>query len=592
MAENNIYGIWGHNLITNLQLFNLYAPVYKGFHFRFDWSGFETAANVWNSDYITDQMEIAINAGMNVSFLVFVSPYSGDATPSYLFSAPYSVPLVTTTRGTYPYYYNANYKTRFNNLFDNIRALMASLPDDWKAKIVAWQSCEGTTGDESPYKGTINNVRINGSIVCNSAGACSAYNISTSSWEDFKRDEVWAPMYTNIENDIPFLKPLINQSNEATNFQWVLDNTPPAWMKAGNPTHTYNMSGEQFYVQRLRSVWGNPSGDNRIRGELEEIPTFAWWKQAKKQNLFSVIASCAHHGIDMLNIAPAYAYNMVGTDLWGFQFANKYYGIRDADETNVAFCAFRKVVDFADTTLYPENIYGALVSPADLAAYTAAYNAIANNADLDEWEKPVQYTLLLAQGKAGNTYLNPARITAIRALYPSAAYRGDVKPDQEADAYSQDCGIYMIPDNYYKYITQYSPETTSVPAWRLGSTSGWEGRFARGFDNANGKTEMFLTVDEGLDSEGATGNNVTIDITYYDSGTGIWSLYASTLLGKSEVMVTQNKNTNTWITKSITFDGFLFGGLLDNNSDITLKWNSSGDVFFHRIEFKNNSKIV
>ncbi|MEJ7672667.1 MAG: hypothetical protein WKF59_08125 [Chitinophagaceae bacterium] len=47
------------------------------------------------------------------------------------------------------------------------------------------------------------------------------------------------------------------------------------------------------------------------------------------------------------------------------------------------------------------------------------------------------------------------------------------------DKYNYDIGINLIPNNYQRFLTQYSPNTTSRGRWRIGPVDQPYGRYAR-----------------------------------------------------------------------------------------------------------------
>jgi len=152
-----------------------------------------------------------------------------------------------------------------------------------------------------------------------------------------------------------------------------------------------------------------------------------------------------------------------------------------------------------------------------------------------------------------------------------------------------DCGIDMIPDNYWKYVEQYSPETTSSPAWRLGPTNQFLGRFAREFKITDGQGEMFFSVPDEWDNSGD--NDCTISVSYLDTGTGIFSVNCATCIGKTEIAVIQKTNTNLWVTKDINHN-ILINHSLEHGSDVTIKYHSGDNTQFGLLEFKNNSILI
>jgi hypothetical protein len=94
------YGIYGLGLINNLTQFNAFLPSMQGFHFRFVWSSYETAAGVFDSSYLINQLKIAFNNCLYTGLEMFVAPQSNGTTPAYVFQPPYNVPSVGTNAAT------------------------------------------------------------------------------------------------------------------------------------------------------------------------------------------------------------------------------------------------------------------------------------------------------------------------------------------------------------------------------------------------------------------------------------------------------------------------------------------------------------
>ena len=75
-----------------------------------------------------------------------------------------------------------------------------------------------------------------------------------------------------------------------------------------------------------------------------------------------------------------------------------------------------------------------------------------------------------------------------------------------------DIGVNILPDNYYRYLIQYSPNTTSRGYWRVGPGDQPYGRFARGFESKENKTEMFFALDKRFFGGNSGAQNVAIKL--------------------------------------------------------------------------------
>ena len=141
--------------------------------------------------------------------------------------------------------------------------------------------------------------------------------------------------------------------------------------------------------------------------------------------------------------------------------------------------------------------------------------------------------------------------------------------------------------NYGKYLTQYNSNQTSQSYFRIGSKNQPYGRYARGFNSAEGKNAIFLNIDNkffgGSPLDGDY--NVTIKVIYFDQGFGSWQLKYDSKLNSQKIAYTQtNTNTGIWKEKIINVNDAYFGDRGENNSDIILFNNDTKDEIFHLVE--------
>lgn len=578
------YGIWGMSKFTSNASWNALLPYIKGYLYRLNWTDIQTGPSTYNWSYFDDQLQHAFDADLWIGFMIT----TGDSAPisgANDWLADF-VPTFTNDRGTWPYYMDPDYSTYWYEFTD---ALVEHIRDTYtlaeRQKILFMMSAEGSTGDEGPYKGTVP----------------IAYEIDEddgAEWDQFKR-LYWTHLHDKLAIDLPLTHILINQGNGGDNYQWVVDNLPDAWVKAGNFTHNYSFAGEGPYADRLQVFRNSPLDENRVRGEFEGTDDQTFWQQSTKQNFMCILRSCIHAGIDVFSLS----YTTHSTNGYGnpaYDFFNQYAGIRNVSESNRGFIAFRDEIDILDTVRFPTGTYGNLVTQ-NTTQFNNKYNQLiaseCNPPNYDNCSSPEAIEsnivdLYLTDAQSGDVgdyhYLNPTRITNIRNAFPTAVYR-QITSEQQLDSYNSPYSASSIPDNYSRFITQYSPNTTSTGGWNKGPVNNYYGRYTRAF-NFNLSPEsrkIYLQVDSGLDS--GSDNSVTINLIYLDSGTGLFSIECATCKGKSEVSVIQKKNTNVFITKTVTVDKFLFGGNLDNSSDIIIKYLSGDNTDFDSLEIINNS---
>lgn len=369
---NEKYGV--HLIAVNLSgaLYNRYKSAVRGVRFRKGWKPFETAPGVFDNSWWKDQIDIAIADGLYVSVMSAVAPASNDNTPQWVFNNPYSVPFVTTDRGTYPHVINTTFVDRFKMHWnDGLKEMFLSYSEEDQQYLLCWQSAECSTGDEgstSPYKGTIQSVTINGAIQSNP----QSYNIDGDTWDAHKRANLWPYGYAIQQASLPFLNFMINPGNDFHNIEWLQANMPKAWFKTGFTAHNYNMTAEKWRQEGIKLFVNSAPDYNRMQAEGEQFESLPWFQDAPKQNIKSIFASFAAHGGDIINISLSDLNTLFGTDLSLITWANQYLGYRKANETDKGFIILRQILDFADETLYPVGTYGPVITPSLLNSYNIA----------------------------------------------------------------------------------------------------------------------------------------------------------------------------------------------------------------------------
>src|SRR3954447_4376007 len=155
---------------------------------------------------------------------------------------------------------------------------------------------------------------------------------------------------------------------------------------------------------------------------------------------------------------------------------------------------------------------------------------------------------------------------------------------REANMVINDIGVNLIPDNYYKFLTQYSPNTTSRGYWRVGPADQPYGRFARAFDVQHGMSEMLFALDKNFFSGDTHAQHATVRIIYLDKGNGSWSLSYYDGKNKKEACQVKCENTERWITKTIDLPDAYFTQKLEHNCDLAIKYLSGDNTIFNSIE--------
>lgn len=584
---DNKFGTWGHGLVISKEAIKS-MPFIRGWNFTFLWRDIEPKKGKYNWENFDEQFKIAADNNLYIGFMIWVGQHS----PSWVYDLD-GVPKVETTDKKhsvpyYPYYLDPAYKKDYMNMLSAVAEHIKTLSPQIRSKMLFWMSAEGTSGDVTPYKSSAKENR---------------YNISEKDWLLHKAD-AWNFMYQFAQSIKPKLNILINQANNGMYFNYLLKNLPEVWFKAGSLSHTYQFDGELDYFNRLKKVVrpDNNALINRFRGESEEVQELGWFKQSPQQNNFAIVASCLHIGLDILNVREGIT-EAVGNNNYPFLFYNQYAGQRDPAISPGAFCVMRDVLDVEDTIRFSEKEFGPLYEKEKekKSLKNRQNDAIADDGDEIKKLKAVNISPVRKQHIL-NAYTAYGAKNGTTPEEDKIIYKNDVNLEVKLrkenlrtdlqDKYNNDLGINLIPGNYYKFLEQYSPNTTSRGYWRIGPIDQPYGRYARGFDAKAGMKEMFFSLDNNFFGTNALAHEVKISVTYFDKGNGSWSM--NYYNGKSETKKYEVKcaNTNRWITKTVLINDFYSNKKMGNNTDLTLKYLSGDNTLFSVIEIIRENPTV
>ena len=495
----------------------------------------------------------------------------------------------------YPYYLNASYKDSYLNMLKAVASHIGSLPPSVKNKIIFWMSAEGTTGDITPYKGKPDD---------------SKFDISDEKWFEYKKG-AWLAMNEAAKKNCPNVNILINQGSGGEYFDWLVQNLPNAWMKVSGLTDDYSSAGEYTYYKRVQKAINHTMKDsatNRFRAECENVYYNPWFQQAPQWNTYALIGSCLHNGLDIFNMRPQ-AFISNTKDLYPLYFFNQYAGQKNPATAKGAFCILRDVLDVNDTKRFPESKYGKVLtlSPSDIDRMetrakdlpdelqkSARMRIYAQNVSKDrvqailkEFEKYGAREDDLESISSGNTTDFSNRTGRQKNQQMTGLKKAQAQGNMEnftPDKLNNDLGFDLIPDNYFQYLIQYAPNTTSRGYWRKGPKDQPFGRFARGFDHSNGMNEMLFALDNRFFSGSTAPQTVQVKVTYFDEGNGEWSLNYYDGAGKKKAYSIQCKGSGQWITKSVTISDFYCKQQLDHNCDLSLRYIAGDNTIFSTVE--------
>lgn len=526
-------------------------PFVRGVLNPIPWSLLAPSPGMYNWDAFDKNLSEIADAGLYIGLMFWVGPHS----PEWLYTN-FGVEKVYTNTDKekmpyFPNYKNPVYKEKWYEMIDSVAAHIEGLPASIKNKIVFYQAAEGTTGDEGAFKGV---------PLANSRQFY--FRANDKWWIDFKRAELkhLYQLYTAGKN--PPIHILFNGTDEPDEWEWAEKNIPNAWRKSNNIGHIYQANGDLLKKQAYDPYINvTPANSNatliRTRDEFDggfaptyqEIPAwFTYWTA-----LHSL-----HFGLDI--------WNLVGNkvlvnplNLPAFQIFEKYAGYKNPALAPGAFCALRDGLDAADTKRFPVAEYG-------------GGNETKN-------------------GGGQQRTVNIARHFAQRGARQEdpAGSMGSQVNNHHAKGIN-DVNWNIFPGNYERYITQYAPNETSIGYWSVGSKEQPYGRFARGFDQASGKNDMYFNVNDSLFKTfpNAGRQAITLRIVYFDNG-GSWKVNYDAVGNTSKTALeVKNGNSGLWKEKEITITDANFGNRLPHGTDIIISnTDSTGeDAIFHMIEIR------
>lgn len=509
----------------------------------FRWADLEPSPNVWNWTSFDSELTTKTADSLPVIFMV----YTKQDAPDWLYSN--GVPKVTEKNngivtGWAPYYADPEYKMYFKRMITAVSNHVKSLPASIRNRILAVQGCYGSTGDYISYKGTVD----------------AQYNLTS---DDFLAlfEEFSQYYYDEYKKTNPSIRLLSNPPNGGTGgtsgqtqVLWLMQNCPGSWLKNGTLGKGYQLNDEKTKAGWLFPIMNSLQQNTFIRTRSEITGSgliSGWWAEGEYKNMFALMCYAVHWGLDWSNQNG----DQLNDPLYdsAFRFFDKYAGQKDPLKSTNAMCALKDAIDASDTVRFPENIYGTATRTATrLQSVVAPF--IPYGAKLED-----PYTATLGE-------------------YDNLSATG-----------INDAGWDLFPGNYERYLHQINANTTSAGYWNVSSAdlNSMYGRFARGFDVANGKNALYFNVEDSFLNNAALNGAypVMIDITYLDRGTGKFQLFydAQDSTNKSSITVTCT-NTNLWKKTSVTFYDAYFGNRGTNGADFYIKNIGSENVLFSVVE--------
>ncbi len=251
------------------------------------------------------------------------------------------------------------------------------------------------------------------------------------------------------------------------------------------------------------------------------------------------------------------------------EFFNRYANEHDARTTKVAFCALRKGLDASDVSAYPEESYGK-AEMKNVSRYLKIAEAFkeygAKQGDPEKAAGIIDEEIL---GDAAETD------TVSQAMMTNAGMINRKRQDYN------DVGWEILDGNYYRFIQQIEPESTSYGWWHKGPKESIYSRFARSTDSKKGN-KLYFDVNDECNFDG----EIAIRLVWLDEGKAKWQVkYNGTDSSESIAFTNSNSNSGEWKEKTIVIPDAKFSNSGAKSSDIIIENLSDNEaIVFHLIE--------
>ncbi|MFC1761097.1 hypothetical protein ACFL6U_03355 [Planctomycetota bacterium] len=546
VISNDVWGTYTQNVANQLDgITPSTHPHIKGVPFIILWSDLEPSNGDFKFQEIIGSKLKDLDAwDWNCYVMVWVAHAKRDGkwarTPQWLFEKE-GVPLVemTDSKDGYPYYLHPTYKQYYHRMLTELGKYLLGLPDSLRKRVLFIQCCEGSTGDQSPYK--------------KKTPKNPSYNISDNEWAAFRK-EAWAACIDGLtEKGVQKVPMLVNPDDGkfGDEFGYLLSIAKgPIGIKEGGLTHGYHSNYAKGRVEGMLAMRrrADEAGiDFFARGEMNEWESH-FISLNTPQGLYWSALLVVHGGINMWNLQYRAAEGE--KHIAAIDICNKYCGAIKPKESKSAFIALRHGLDASDTESFPENKYG---------------NADQKNKD--------RYKTIVTKFSAYGAEINSINDAMGGGM---KSRRRDVR---------NDVGWEITRGNWQRHIRQIDENETSVGWWQIDETI--YGRFARGFEPSSGKNSLFFDLDD--DFFGGTPLNgsqaIKVKVIYRDGDAGSWQLKYDATDGTMKVAmnITNLGSDEGWKTAEVTLADAYLGNRGQRGADFMLMNTGQTNCRFHMI---------
>ena len=520
--------------------------------------------------------------GYEMIVFVEINKEGNKTTPQWLYEEGVPAVLIGKNGGsggsaTYaPYYLDPTFQFYFARMIRTFAAHLRALPGALRARVLAVQLALGITGDDRPWAGVPVDPR---------------FRISAAQWANYTRTfalDVFCPEYRNTS--IGLLVNLDNAGYNQSDSAWFLRNCSNMrgvkMQKDGIVSHGYQLNGEQQLYDALAVplLWQRqPWGDfGRSRGELALEPTpthgsYGNWAESPWWSLHANAGWALTYGLDVWNLYALFIANTTFAPT--MTLYNRYAGHKDPATAPGALLLLRDGLDAADFRRFPAADFGDDSRTVECVNGSAAAAFPGGGCTCSASQGPV-------------CCRNTSRLQAIAAAYAAHGARMDAPDEATGKSVKQkkasalnDVGCQIWSGNYGVHMQQRKAAQTSVGYWRVGpKVNSPYGRFARGSDNASGKSTMYFALDRqlfgGLPFNATTQRSVQLRVVYFDgSAGGAWRAKydAQGMVGK-ELPVVDTAGSGLWQEALYSLPDARFGRGQSAGADFSLHLNECSNI--------------
>ncbi len=437
----------------------------------------------------------------------------------------------------YPDYKSSNYKKHYRNMVLAFGDFFFSLPENERAWVSHVYVQTGAHGDPGPYN----------QFKDGEDNLDPEYQFTVEEWFDWQLNDFFPARQEAFQGreNARKIGLAFNGSNPLQNdtrpkYEWIDANIVNYGLKPSDR----NARGTHLHNERNSINWYNPRSIdptgkiifsfNELGGTTdtpiaqENQPMFVFWSMINALQTGISIVDASNGNISVPDYIPH------------FEFFNKYAPQIFSAEATDAYIFFHRGLDLKDLDSFPEEIYG------------------------DENDPNLRFA------KMWNDYGK-----ALGAREPEK----DLKDLKHNKNEMNDFGVDIHRENYARFLTQFDPEGTSEPVYRVEAPGelltgrSIYSRFGRRITAGTDKDRILLNFSEKFFPDG--GHDISYDvkfnIRYYNKGKGEINFYYDGLSDNNEKATTITlDDKEEFKVETITIPDGRFNGRSKNDSDFNL----------------------